>query len=123
MFSSSEITRDASLMSVWPWQNVTNPSVVPGPSTAALTPVLADWKFSATSDEIGSTVDEPEMLSEPVRSPPDAPLDPLEPLLSLLLPHAAATSEKARIPVAMPTQLRAFAYRVPPSLVVDRRRC
>jgi hypothetical protein len=46
-----EITR-ASLMSVCR-QNVTNPSVVPGPSTAALTPVLADWKFSATSDEIG----------------------------------------------------------------------
>ena len=33
-------------------------------------PGLSDWKFSATSEVIGSTVDEPEMLSEPVSARP-----------------------------------------------------
>ena len=53
-------------MSVLPSQNRTNPSPVPGPSTDADTPGLVPLKFSVTRFVIGSTVDEPEMLSDPV---------------------------------------------------------
>ena len=102
-------------MSVSPLQKSANPSVVPGPSTATSTPVFAPWKFSATSEVIGSTVDEPEMLSDPVRSPPPvAPEAPLDPLLSLLLPQAAATIDRARSPATTPASFLASRMVSPP---------
>ena len=61
------------------------------------TPGFCDWKFSATSDVIGSTVDEPEMFSEPViaRRTRSA-------ASSSLPPQAAATSMSASAPTTMP---------------------
>ena len=63
--------------------------MVPGPSTAMSTPVFAPRKFSATRDVIGSTVDEPEMFSDPETSPP--------PLALLLLFELQATAAKATV--------------------------
>ena len=92
--SSGSIGRDASLMSVSPLQNSANPSPVPGPSTLIATFGLVSLKSSATSDEIGSTVDEPEITIVPVRSadPPVAPVPP--PSWSCCTPRlqAAATA-------------------------------
>ena len=48
-------------MSVSPLQNSSNPSPVPGPSTLNPTSGLVSLKISATTDEIGSTVDDPEI--------------------------------------------------------------
>jgi hypothetical protein len=68
--SSSSIVLEASEMSVWPSQNSSKPSPVPGPSTAMSTLLFSPVKASAASDVIGSTVDDPEMLIEPETSPP-----------------------------------------------------
>ena len=89
--SSCSIGRDASLMSVSPLQNSSNPSLVPGPSTAKLTPGFCVRNFSPTSDVMGSTVDEPEMLSEPDTSSEVSPVAP--PPSSSSPPHAAATND------------------------------
>src|SRR6476469_3186373 len=75
--SSSLILRDASLMSVSPLQNVLKPSPVPGPVTVKLKPAFDALTSSATAVEMGSTVDEPETLIEPVTAAADAAV-PLE---------------------------------------------
>src|ERR1051325_4318972 len=87
--SSGSIWREASLMSVLPSQKSTNPSPVPGPSTETCASGLLPAKCSATSCEIGSTVEEPETATEP--ESPDVPLVPTLGV-SLLDAHAAATS-------------------------------
>src|SRR4051794_32164242 len=75
-------------MSVFPSQNRTKPSPVPGPSTDTWASGLSFEKFSATSCEMGKTVDEPETLTEPVAfEPPSVPLV----AVSLFDEHAAAT--------------------------------
>ena len=70
--SSSLILREASEMSVSPAQNFAKPSPVPGPSIVYLKSGLLSASASATPVEIGSTVDEPETLIEPVTAPPAA---------------------------------------------------
>src|SRR5919106_4350616 len=92
--SSSEIGRDASEMSVSPLQNSSKPSPVPGPSTATVTPELAIENCSATSDVMGSTVEEPETLMEPESSSSELPL-PLEFVSESSSPQAASTSAAA----------------------------
>ena len=72
--SSSLILREASEMSVSPAQNFLKPSPVPGPSIVYLKSGLLAASASATPVEIGSTVDEPETLIEPVTAPPVAAL-------------------------------------------------
>ena len=67
--SSASIGRDASAMSISPLQKSSKPSPVPGPSTLMATSGFVSLKISATTDEIGSTVDEPEIVIEPDRSP------------------------------------------------------
>ena len=63
------IGREASLMSVSPSQNRTNPSPVPGPSTVIETSEdTSSLKSSATRLVIGSTVEEPEIVIVPLRS-------------------------------------------------------
>ena len=57
--------REASETSVSPEQNNSNPSPVPGPSTDTAADGLAALKASATSELIGSTVDEPETTTSP----------------------------------------------------------
>jgi len=64
-FSASLIWREASEMSVSPAQNSLKPSPVPGPSTVTDTSGATSSNSSATRIEIGSTVDEPEMFTEP----------------------------------------------------------
>src|SRR5512132_798051 len=99
-------------MSVCPLQNRTNPSVVPGPSTEISTPELEPWKFSATNEVIGSTVDEPEMLREPETSPP-----PEAPLVLELLLHATATSAIVSASATAPASFRIFDIDLlPPSV-------
>ena len=67
--SSSSIGREASLMSVSPSQNRTNPSPVPGPSTVIETSEdTSSLKSSATRLVIGCTVEEPEIVMVPLRS-------------------------------------------------------
>src|SRR3990172_657602 len=99
--SSASIGRDASLMSVLPSQNSTNPSPVPGPSTDGDTPGLEPAKLSATRVVIGSTVDEPEMVNSPEMASPDA-LPDEESLFAL---HAAVTRATPTIPII--TRVRA----------------
>ena len=70
--SSCLILREASEMSVSPLQKRPKPSPVPGPSILASKPGLASVKYSATLVEIGSTVDEPDTMIEPVTAPPGA---------------------------------------------------
>src|SRR4029453_8433412 len=66
--SSCSIGREASLMSVSPSQNSTNPSPVPGPSTVIETAEeTSSLKSSATRLVIGCTVDEPEIVMVPLR--------------------------------------------------------
>ena len=62
-------------MSVSPVQNILKPSPVPGPSTVYLKSGFVAAKASATPVEIGSTVEEPETLIEPVTAPGGAALD------------------------------------------------
>src|ERR1041384_6899163 len=88
-------------MSVCPWQNRTKPSVVPGPLTATLTPEFALWKSCATRELIGSTVEDPEMLREPLKSPPE------DPPLSLLHPAATSASTDSA------TSMRSFFIVIP----------
>src|SRR5688500_9917821 len=71
--SSALIAREASEMSVSPSQNSTNPSPVPGPSTVAATPEPQSSSFSPTAAEMGSTVEEPEMLTSPSTSVGQSP--------------------------------------------------
>ncbi len=59
-------------MSVSSLQKRLKPSPVPGPSILELKPGLASVKSSATLVEIGSTVDEPETMIEPVTAPAEA---------------------------------------------------
>src|SRR6266545_516085 len=73
--SSSLILREASLMSVSPLQKRAKPSPVPGPSTVYSTSGFAAWKSSATMLVIGSTVDEPEMVSVPTTDDTEARAD------------------------------------------------
>ena len=106
-------------MSVSPLQKRTNPSPVPGPSTLTCTSGFCPENSSATRFEIGSTVDDPETVIEPDKAPPPvAPVVPVLPLAPALLsdpPHAAAISEKASTPAAMPAQFRALRILRPSS--------
>ena len=54
-------------MSISPLQKSSKPSPVPGPSTLIATSGFVSLKISATTDEIGSTVEEPEIVIDPVR--------------------------------------------------------
>ena len=110
-FSESLIWREASEMSVSPSQNSLNPSPVPGPSTVTETSGATSSNSSATRIEIGSTVEEPEMVTLPdtaagsgVLSLDELPLEPLpleladppddDVAASPSLPQAAAISRK-----------------------------
>jgi hypothetical protein len=66
---------------------------------------------------MGSTVDEPEMLIDPVRSAPEPTL-----LVLLSLPHAAATSANAARPptIAVRTWMRIRPLLVEPSIRAER---
>ena len=64
---SGLMARDASEMSVSPSQNRAKPSPVPGPSTVMATPGEAALNASWMAVVMGWTVDEPEMVMEPVR--------------------------------------------------------
>ena len=66
--SSGSIGRDASEISVSLLQKSSNPSPVPGPSTLIATSGFVSLKISATKDEIGCTVDDPEIVIDPVRA-------------------------------------------------------
>ena len=81
---SSLILEDASLMSVSPLQNNSKPSPVPGPSTVTLTSGLDPANFSDTSIEMGSTVEEPEMTTDPEPDSEPLSLPESSPLSSLL---------------------------------------
>ncbi len=73
-------------MSVSPAQNCAKPSPVPGPATEMATSAFSAANLSALPAEIGSTVDEPEIVIEfdaPLLVPPSPP------------PHAAMTIAKA----------------------------
>src|SRR6188472_3571438 len=91
--SSALIGREASEMSVSPWQKSAKPSPVPGPSTVA--PMLEQSSsFSPTAVEMGSTVEEPETLTSPSTSAGQSPLPPsdepsVEDEASSSPPHAA----------------------------------
>src|SRR4051812_47770719 len=89
--SVSSIGREASLTSVSPEQNSSKPSPVPGPSTLIVTSGLLPWNASATSEEIGSTVDEPEITMSPDMVFELAPPPPEDVVLPSL-EHAPATS-------------------------------
>src|ERR687897_2918542 len=99
--SSSSMAREASEMSISPSQKSVNPSPVPGPSTAMLTSGFSPLKASAASDEIGSTVYEPEMLIDPETSPPPSGSEPesvpASAPASSSSPQAAAVRLKARM--------------------------
>jgi hypothetical protein len=72
---------------------------------------------SVTSCEIGSTVDDPEMLIDPVRSATEPAL-----LVLLSLLQAAATSASAATPLMMPkrTWIRIRPPLIEPSIRPDR---
>src|SRR5919112_104132 len=53
--SSSSIGREASEMSVWPWQNFSNPPPVPAVPTETLTSGDSSLKTSPADDVSGST--------------------------------------------------------------------
>ena len=55
-------------MSIWPVQKSWAPSPVPGPSTWMATSGYMPLNNSATPALIGSTVEEPEMATLPVRA-------------------------------------------------------
>ena len=71
---------------------------MPGPSTLICTLGLLPENVSATSCEIGCTVEEPDTETEPLRSP--APAEPPELELELE-PHAAVTIAMAVTPAAI----------------------
>ena len=79
-------------MSVSPAQNSLKPSPVPGPSTVTDTSGAMSSNSSATRIEIGSTVDEPEMNTEPATLAA-AVSSATEASGSSSPPQAAATSE------------------------------
>ena len=60
-------------MSISPPQKSSKPSPVPGPSTVTPASGLAALNFSPTMIEIGSTVEEPDTITEPLAAPPPAP--------------------------------------------------
>ena len=89
--SSSSIGREASLISISPLQKSSKPSLVPGPSTASHVRADPSRELSATTRlEMGSTVDEPEIVIEPVTTPPVAPDVPVPPVGHRLVVVAAA---------------------------------
>src|ERR671919_634675 len=92
--SSCSIGRDASEMSVSPLQNSSKPSPVPGPSTVISTSGFSSANNSATSELIGSTVDEPDTNIDPV----SASLPPLPPPPLSDPPHAAPSNAAAASP-------------------------
>src|SRR5215210_7641883 len=69
------MAREASLMSVSPWQKSLKPSPVPGPSTLIATSGFVALNASLTASEIGWTVDEPEMVISPPRAVDGAAAD------------------------------------------------
>ena len=74
--SSSSIAREASVASQSPasaLQNNSKPSPVPGPSIRTEASGLSSANSSATSDEIGSTVEEPVTFTSPLVWAPAAP--------------------------------------------------
>ena len=77
---------DASLMSVSPSQNSSNPSPVPGPSTSRSTVGSESLNSSATRIVIGSTVEEPDTTTEPVR------VGPLQPAMTITSARASAVT-------------------------------
>src|SRR5512132_3598502 len=99
--SSGSIALDASLICVSPLQNRTKPSVVPGPSTLICTAGFCAENCSATSWLIGSTVDDPETLTDPetpLELPPPPELFWLSP--GLFVEEAAPSNAKATSPTA-----------------------
>jgi hypothetical protein len=100
--SFGSIGREASLMSVSPSQNRTNPSPVPGPSTVIETSEdTSSLKSSATRLVIGCTVEDPEIVMVPLKAV--APVAPLAPVVEPVSPppssslQAAATSASTAI--------------------------
>ena len=94
-------------MSVSPSQNSLNPSPVPGPSTVTDTSGATSSNSSATRIEIGSTVEDPEMVTLPDTA---ADSDVLSPPLDELPPQAAAISRKLA-PMAGSTRRRCHDLR------------
>ncbi len=68
--SVGRIGRDASLMSVSPWQNFSKPPPVPDVPTVTRTSGFSSWKSSAAASLSGATVLEPSILIVPLRPAP-----------------------------------------------------
>jgi hypothetical protein len=113
--SSSSIGLEASEMSVSPLQKSSKPSPVPGPLTLISTSEPnSSLKISATTDEIGSTVEDPEIVIDPVSSPSF--------VSSVPSPHAAATSASASSAATTPACFLSFLIN-PSSGLSSRWRC
>ena len=111
-------------MSVSPLQNNWKPSPVPGPSTVMLTSGACSLKSSWTRTEIGSTVDEPEMVMSPERAARSV-VSSISSVVSSIasvvsaassvvgsssLPQATATRERAIAPTKMRRLLFTLSY-------------
>src|SRR5690606_13010361 len=124
--SSASMGREASLMSISPLQNSSNPSPVPGPSTFTATSGACSAKDSATAVEMGSTVDEPETRTSPETSPDPPSSDvaaevsvaAVSPPSSSLLQLAAASPSTATMANSH-TRWRFLVNTCPPSGVMD----
>src|SRR5215210_2866769 len=94
--SSDSIVRDASLMSVSPAQNFSNPPPVPAWPTEIWTSGFSSLNCSATASVSGPTVLEPSIRIDPERLllPPPPELEPPDPLSSSS-PHAVPPSASA----------------------------
>src|SRR4029450_2790665 len=90
----------------------TNTSLVPGPSTLIWTSGFAAENCSATSDEIGWTVDEPDTVTVP---------DIAEGELPPSLPHAAPSTASAENAATAPSLIRPLPIPLPPSRFSPRR--
>ena len=95
---------DVGLAAAEQLEAVTGAGPVDGDLNAGVRPL----KSSATTVEIGSTVDEPEMTMEP-----DTPVSPAAPELpSSPLPHAVATSARANTAALARQKVRDRAIRI-----------
>ena len=92
--SSSSIGREASEMSVWPWQKTSNPPPVPASPTVTWTSGFSSLRSSWAATLMGYTVEEPSTATEPL-----APLaaSPPEPVSAPASPPPQAARVRARM--------------------------
>ena len=109
-------------MSIWPVQKSWAPSPVPGPSTLMATSGYRALNSSATPALIGSTVEEPEMSTLPVRAArrwsPGVVVRLLVVVAASSSPQAAATSASASSRAMRPSLRVMFVF--PPDWVGGR---